>query len=144
MVVWTPSFAQLIDATLVQDPTLLSMARVDPLYSTPVLVKVPTDRDELLRTRPVLALDDRLFASWVLLPEWTATMDAVLAGPLGPAASLGALALATDALKALRGLSEDRDLDPLSARYPRLGALLAGREHLPALPAGVPVELMDE
>jgi hypothetical protein len=141
MIVWTSSFAHLIDATLVQDPTLLAAARRDPMYSMPVFVPVPADRDEFLQTRSVLALDERLYASWVLLPEWTATMDPVLNGTMGVAVTLGALALATDALDVVRNLGDDRDLSRLSVLYPRPGALLAGQEHLPPLPDEPPAEL---
>jgi hypothetical protein len=142
MIVWTPSFAHLIDATLVQDPTLLAAAQSNAVYSMPVFLPVPATRDEFLQTRPVLALDERLSVSWVLLPEWTTAMDPVLNGPTGLAVTLGGLALATDALQVVRGLGEDRDLSRLPGLYPRLGALLAGREHLPALPDEPPPELL--
>ncbi|GIG94578.1 hypothetical protein [Plantactinospora mayteni] len=144
MVVWTPSFAQLIDPTLVQDPTLYALAARDPVYSIPVSVEVSTDRVEVLRTRPVVALDERLHASWLLLPEWTEVMNTVLDGPEGTAATLGGLVLAADALVALRHLGHERDLTQLSELYPQLGALLAGRRQLPPLPAQVPPELLHD
>jgi len=142
MVVWTASFAQLIDPTLVQDPTLFALAATDPIYSIPVSVALPTDPDEVLRARPVVALDERLHASWLLLPEWTEAMNSVLAGAEGTAATLGGLALATDALVALRNLGQERDLTQLPHLYPQLGALLSGRRRLPPLPAQVPPELL--
>lgn len=141
MIVWTSSFGHLIDATLVQDPTLLAAAHRDPVYSMPLFLPVPADRDEFLRTQPMLALDERLHASWVLLPEWTAAMEPVLDGPMGLVASLGALVLATDALDVMRRLGDERDLSGLPARYPRLGALIAGQARLPALPDQPPPEL---
>jgi hypothetical protein len=143
MIVWTSSFGHLIDATLVQDPTLLAAAHHDPLYSMPVFMPVPADRAAFLRTEPVLALDERLHVSWVLRPEWTAAMEPVLDGPMGLIASLGALALATDALEVVRDLGDERDLSSLPARYPRLGRLLAGQERLPSLPDRPPPELAD-
>ncbi|WP_327023091.1 hypothetical protein [Micromonospora sp. NBC_01739] len=135
MVVWTPSFAQLVDATLVQDPLLLAAAQADPVYSTPVFVEVPTDRREFLAAQPVAWLDDHLYASWVLLPDWTRRMDPVLEGEAGVVVELGALGLATDALRLIAAVGEDRDLDALPVRCPRLGALLQGKEQLPKLPA---------
>lgn len=134
MVVWTSSFARLVDATLVQDPVLLAAAQVDPVYSMPVFVDVSADREEFLRSRPVVQLDDRLHASWVLLPEWTTSMDPILEGKTGTIVKLGALGLATDALRLIRALRKERDLTALPARYPRLGALLAGDERLTELP----------
>ncbi len=143
MIVWTSSFGHLIDATLVQDPTLLAAAHRDPVYSMPVFLPVPADRDAFLRTEPMLVLDERLRASWILRPEWTAAMAPVLDGPMGLVARLGALALATDALEVVRDLGDERDLSSLAARSARLGRLLAGQESLPALPDEPPPELID-
>lgn len=135
MVVWTPSFAQLVDATLVQDPLLLAAAQVDPLYSTPVFVDVSSDWDEFLATRPIAWLDDRLYASWALTPEWTTAMDPVLEGETGAVVERGALGLATDALGLIEAVGAERDLSALPVRWPRLGALLQGQEHLAELPS---------
>ncbi|GAB3816668.1 hypothetical protein [Micromonospora zhanjiangensis] len=134
MVVWTPSFAQLVDATLVQDPLLLTAAHVDPVYSTPVFVDVPAGWEAFIAERPVAWLDDRLYASWVLQPEWTRLMDPVLEGETGPVVPLGALRLATDALRLVASVGQERDLSGMLTRYPRLGALLRGEDHLPAMP----------
>lgn len=131
MVVWTPSFAQLIDATLVQDPTLLAAARDNPLYSIPVLASVPCDLGDLVEARPLVTLDEHLRASWVLIPEWTSIMDPVLDGEAGTAVTRGALALATSALDLIHDLGEERDLNELRLMYPKLGRLLAGQQFLP-------------
>lgn len=131
MVVWTPSFAQLIDATLVQDPTLLAAARNNPLYSIPVLASVPRDLGELVEARPLVTLDEQLRASWVLIPEWTSLMDPVLDAEAGTAVTLGALGLATGALDLIDDLGEQRDLNELRLMYPKLGSLLASQQFLP-------------
>ncbi|MEV0217823.1 hypothetical protein [Micromonospora sp. ALFpr18c] len=141
MVVWTPSFAQLVDATLVQDPLLLAAAQVDPVYSTPVFVEVPTNRREFFAARPVAWLDDHLYASWVLLPEWTRLMDPVLAGEASTVVELGALGLATDALRLIAAVAEERDLSAMLVQCPRLGALLRGEHQLPELPVEPPPHL---
>ncbi|MFC6019304.1 hypothetical protein ACFP2T_24245 [Plantactinospora solaniradicis] len=140
MVVWTSSFARLVDATLVQDPVLLAAAQSDPVYSMPVFVDASADREEFLRSKPVVQLDDGLHASWVLLPEWTTFMDPILEGTTGAIVEVGALVLATDALRLIGALGEERDLTALPARYPRLGALLVGDERLPELPPEPPPE----
>jgi hypothetical protein len=144
MVVWTRSFGLVIDPSLVQHPILLSRAAEHPIYSIPVPVEAPTDRDELLQHRLALALDTQLSASWLLLPELTDATNAVLDGPMRTAAKLGGLGLATDALDVLQRLGEDRDLSQLPDLYPRLGALLRGEQYLPALPTEVPPELLDD
>ncbi|RGC68216.1 hypothetical protein C5N14_14955 [Micromonospora sp. MW-13] len=138
MIVWTPSFAQLVDATLVQDPLLLAAAQVDPVYSTPVFVEVPTDRRDFLAAQPVAWLDDRLYASWVLLPDWTRRMDPVLEGEASTVVELGALGLATDALRLIAAVAEERDLGAMLVQYPRLGALLRGERQLPESPVEPP------
>lgn len=58
-------------------------------------------------------------------PEWTAILDEILRGPMGTAARLGALGLATGALGVIEALAQDRDLSELPTYYPGLGA--AGR-----------------
>ncbi|WP_233513987.1 hypothetical protein [Micromonospora craterilacus] len=98
MIVWTSSFGQLVDATLVQDPLLLTAAHADPVYSTPVFVEAPADREEFLAAQPVVWLDQQLYASWLLLPDWTPLMDPVLA-ECGWIIELDALGLAVDALR---------------------------------------------
>lgn len=143
MVIWTSSFAQIVDPTLVQDPILLSLAAVDPIYSIPVCGPAPTDLDTLLQARLVAHLDQGLYVSWLLLPEWTEATNAVMDEPMCTAAALGGLSLATTALDVLRDLGGDRDLSELRGRYPELDALLAGDQRLPELPAQVPPELRD-
>jgi hypothetical protein len=143
MVVLAWSFGQLVDPTLVQDPTLLARAASDPIYSIPVCAPVPTDLDSLLQRPPTQQLDHDLHVSWLLQPEWTAATNAVLDDTLKLAATLGALSLATQAVDVLQRLSADRDLTPLGNINATIGALLAGERQLPALPTEVPPQLRD-
>lgn len=141
MIVWAPSFAQLIDPTLVQHEILLSRAATNPTYSIPVCVPAPTDPEALPRERLVARLDEDLYVSWLLQPDWTDAVNAALDETLTLAAELGGLSLATQALEVLRRLAAERELGPPDALSARLGALLAGTAHLPAMPDEVPSQL---
>ncbi|ROO52700.1 hypothetical protein EDC02_7640 [Micromonospora sp. Llam0] len=143
MIVWAPSFAQVIDPTLVQHQILLSRAATNPVYSIPVCAPAPAEADALLRARLVARIDEDLYVSWLLQPDWTDLVNAVLDEPLTIAAELGGLSLATDALDVLYRLVAERDLDPVTTLSPRLNALLAGTAHLPPMPDEVPPELRD-
>ena len=141
MIVWAPSFAQVVDPTLAQHQTLLSRAATNPVYSIPVCAPAPAEADALTRARLVAQLDDDLHVSWRLQPHWTDLVNAVLDEPLTIAAELGGLILATDALRVLHSLPAQRDLDQLTTLSPRLNALLSGTAHLPPMPEEVPPEL---
>lgn len=141
MIVWAPSFAQLVDPTLVQHPFLLTRAATDPAYSIPVCAPAPTDPDVLLQEKLVARLDEDLYVSWLLQPEWTDAVNAVLDETDTLAAELGGLSLATNALDVLHRLTAERDLSVLPAMSARLGSLLACTAHLPTMPAEVPPEL---
>ena len=135
MVVWTSTFARLVDATLVQDPTLLALAHTDAVYSMPVLARAPAQRTQLWRAELGILLTDDLHVTWLLQPQWTDLANQVLVGDLQTAAVHGALGLATDALRVITGLGEDRDLGELSTLYPTLAALLTGDAELPPMPS---------
>lgn len=141
MVVLAWSFGQLVDPTLVQDPTLLARAVGDPIYSIPACTPVPTDLDSLLQRPPVQRLDHDLYVSWLLQPEWTDATNAVLDETLRLAATLGALSLATQAIDVLQRLGTERDLISLENGNTVLGAMLSGERQLPALPPEVPAQL---
>jgi hypothetical protein len=88
-------------------------------------------------------LDEDLYAAWLLQPDWTGAVNAVLDQELTVAAQLGGLGLATDALRVLQELSTERDLEPGGTPGARLAALLSGQAALPAMPAEVPPPLRD-
>lgn len=143
VVVLAWSFGQLVDPTLVQDPTLLARAARDPLYSIPVCAPVAPDLDLLLQQPPVQQLDHDLYVSWLLQPEWTDATDAVLDHTLRLAATLGSLSLATQAIDVLQRLSAERDLTTLANSNATLGDLLSGERRLPAPPVEIPPELRE-
>lgn len=107
------------------------------------MVPVPTDPDALASAHPAVQLDEDLYAAWLLQPDWTDDVNAVLDEKLTLAAQLGGLGLATDALRVLRELSTERDLEPGGPPGARLAALLSGEAAIPAMPTEVPPPLRD-
>ncbi|MGH3378873.1 MAG: hypothetical protein ACRDP6_29505, partial [Actinoallomurus sp.] len=81
--------------------------------------------------------------SWMLFPEWTSALAPALRGDLAAAMPYGTLGLAHTVLDLLRGLGQLRpDVRRLNSMYPKLGALLSGREQLPELPAEPPAAFL--
>jgi hypothetical protein len=138
MIVWAPSFAQLVDPTLVQHEVLLARAATNPVYSIPVCAPAPTEPEALLQAKLVAQLDEDLYVSWLLQPDWTDLVDAVLDEPLAIAADLGGLRLAHNALDVLHRLADHRDLAPVLSVSPYLNSLLTGTAQLPAMPDELP------
>lgn len=131
MVVHAPSFWQMIDPSIVQDPSILAAAHRDPLYSIPAVVPVPA---VLAGIEPVYAYDENVHVTWTLRPDWTRLLDGVLTFPDSEeAARRGATGLAHDTLALIRHLDEDRDFHALIGLYLHLGPLLDGRTQLPTI-----------
>ncbi len=141
MVVWTESFRRLIDATVVQDPALLKLARRDIQFTLPVVLRVPGGRDTLIDGQTAFTPRGPFLVSWLALPDWTETMTPLLDGPRGRAVEYGALAVAHDALDVRRSTGEHRDLRELPRLYPTLAALLTGSTTLPPLADELPPDV---
>jgi hypothetical protein len=133
MVVWVDDCSRLVDPTIAQAPNLLAAARRDPRHGLPSIVPV-TDKAALFAGEPVAVIRDRFQVNWLLQPGWTSLLEQLLTGDSALAVDYGAGNLAVKTLETLQILREHRDLNGLPDRYPRLGNLLAGREHLPPLP----------
>jgi hypothetical protein len=142
VVLWANSFKRLVDPTIVQAPKLLKGADADPSFTMPVVLPVAS-RDKLFGSGSLATPKGPFVISWMFFPEWTDLMTPVLDGDLGEALPYGTLGLAHAALEVMRALRQVRsDVRQLYSLYPRLGALLAGRQSLPALPAEPPAAFM--
>jgi hypothetical protein len=142
VVLWAESFRRLVDPTIVQAPVLLKAARDDEAFTRPVVLRMKS-REQLLAAGAVETYKGPFLISWTLFPEWTSSLAPALRGDLGAAMPYGTLGLAHAVLDLLRTLEQIRpDVRRLNNVYPKLGALLSGREHLPAMPAEPPAAFL--
>jgi hypothetical protein len=135
-VVWAESFRRLIDPTIVQEPSLRRAAAGDETFAMPIVV--PLASRELLVGRVPAVLRTPFLIAYMLFPEWSNAFDPLVTGDHGALLEYGALDLSHAVLDSLGAAAKIRDLRTLPAIYPRLGALLAGREALPAMPDNPP------
>lgn len=136
-VLWAASFGRLVDPTVAQHPLLLAAAhRGQHNQTAPLAVEVPGGRDTLLRGG-IGAIRHPFQVVYLVQPQYTSAFDPWFA-EFRNALEYGGLNLAHTTLEAIAQAGTLRNLRELPRRYPRLGALLAGREHLPALPEQPP------
>lgn len=142
VVLWAGSFRRLVDPTIVQAPALLEAARDDELFTLPVVLPMDS-REKLLSAESLATFKGPFLLSWMLFPDWAPALAPALRGDLAAAMPYGTLSLAHTVLDLLRGLGQLRsDVRRLNSMYPKLGALLSGREQLPALPTEPPAAFL--
>ncbi|MBU8857718.1 MULTISPECIES: hypothetical protein [unclassified Micromonospora] len=137
VVLWAESFGRLLDPTIAQHPALLAAAHGgQDKQGAPLSVPVQGGRSTLLRGA-VGAIRPPFQINYLVQPQYTTAFDPWLA-EFGDAVEYGGLSLAHTTLGTIVGAADIRNLRELPQLYPRLGALLAGAEHLPAVPEQPP------
>ncbi|MBN1170612.1 MAG: hypothetical protein JXA67_00380 [Micromonosporaceae bacterium] len=136
-VLWAASFGRLVDPTIAQHPALLAAVhRGRDKHSAPLAVAVQGGRDTLLRGA-IGAIRPPFQINYLVQPQYTAAFDPWLA-EFRDAVDHGGLSLAHITLDTITAAGQVRNLRELPHLYPRLGALLGGREQLPVLPEQPP------
>ncbi len=131
-VLWAASFGRLLDPTIAQHPALLAAAHGgEGKQGAPLSVAVQGGRDTLLRGA-VGAIRPPFQINYLVQPQYTNAFDPWLA-EFGDAVEHGGLGLAHLTLDTIAAAGQIRNLRELPHLYPRLGALLAGGDQLPAL-----------
>ncbi|WP_018588742.1 hypothetical protein [Salinispora arenicola] len=136
-VLWAASFGRLLDPTIAQHPALLAAAHGgQDKHGAPLAVAVQGGRETLLRGA-VGAIRPPFQINYLAQPQYTNAFDPWLA-EFGDAVEHGGLGLAHITLDTIAAAGDIRNLRELPHLYPRLGALLAGDEHMLALPEQPP------
>jgi hypothetical protein len=142
-VLWTASFGQLVDPTIVLARHLQAVAEDNPVHSFPVVLPI-ANRESLLGSSAICSSSRApLNIAWVLQPQWTRALIPVPGSDLDIGLSYAKLALAHTTLEVIRGLEGvHSDFQRLRTLYPPIAALLDGRSQLPRLPDGPPAAFL--
>ncbi|GLY33432.1 hypothetical protein [Kineosporia sp. NBRC 101731] len=132
MVLLVPVPGLVIDASIVQNLTILRRAYRDTLYSVPAVAAVPPGA--IPSADVEFAYDESLRVTWQLHPQWTHILDQVLAyDDLRFITEHGALVFAHHAMTLIAALMEDDPSLDFSRTHPRVDALARGTVLLPPI-----------
>lgn len=142
-VVWSASFGQMIDPTIMLARHLDAAVKVNPDLSFPMVLPV-ANRNILFAPAAIGTMSRApISIAWKLHPEWTRALTPTPGSDLDSGVSHGKLALAHTTLDVIRGLNGTRSDSPqLRSLYPPLAALLDGRSELPGLPSEPPAAFL--
>ncbi|GAB3259819.1 hypothetical protein [Kineosporia babensis] len=131
MVIHVPEPGLVIDATIVQNLTILEAAYHNVGYSVPTVELIPPGPAPV---EPVeFVYDESLRVTWHLQAQWTGTMNRLLDDEeLKRLAQHGATSLARDALNEMNGLLQDEPRLDVLGHHRQVDALLLGNTALPA------------
>ncbi len=132
MVLHVPEPGLIIDASIVQDLSILHRAYRDVTYSVPAVAAVPLGA--IPAGEVEFAYDDTLRVTWQLHPQWTPILDGVLVyDELRLISDRGALVFAHHAMAVITALLEDDPSLDFSRTHPHVDALARGDVLLPPI-----------